>query len=176
MKNFKTADIVMVSLATALMCVCSWIQFPSVVPFTLQTFAVFLIPSVLGTKRGVTATIVYVLLGAVGVPVFSGFQGGIGALAGATGGFVLGFIPASLIIGICAKKFGKGLAISLLYSVAALAVCYTAGVLWYAFVYGGGNIISAIYVCVLPFIVPYIFKIILANLVSKKINTEKITR
>lgn len=176
MKNFKTADVVMVSLATALMCVCSWIQFPSAVPFTLQTFAVFLIPSVLGTKKGVTATIVYVLLGAVGLPVFSGFQGGIGALAGATGGFVLGFIPASLIIGICTKKFGKSFFTSFVYSVAALAVCYVAGVLWYAFVYGGGNILSAIYVCVLPFVVPDFFKIVLANLVSEKINIEKITR
>lgn len=174
MKKAKTADIAHVSLCTAMMCVCSWIQLPSAVPFTLQTFAVFFTAMSFGTKKGLIATIVYILLGAVGVPVFSGFQGGISALAGATGGFIIGFIPAVIIVGLCSRKFGAGILPSVLYCVLALTVCYVSGVLWYAFVYGGGNLQSAFYACVLPFIIPDAAKILLAATVSKRIKKMKI--
>ena len=92
MKKTKTKEIILISLSAALICICSWIQVPSAVPFTLQTFAVFLVSAVLGAKKGVAATLVYILLGAVGLPVFSGFQGGVGVLLGATGGYVFGFV------------------------------------------------------------------------------------
>ena len=170
MKKTKTADLAHISLCAALICVCSWIQIPSVVPFTLQTFAVFFTALTFGAKKGLSATVVYILLGAVGAPVFSGFQGGVGALAGATGGFILGFIPAVIIVGLCSRKFGTGPIASALYCAAALAVCYSAGTVRYAFAYGGGNLLSAFYVCVLPFIVPDAAKIFLAVIVSKRIK------
>ena len=80
-----------VALFAALMAICSWISIPAPVPFTLQTFAVFLAPGLLGGKMGTIAVGTYLLLGAVGLPVFAGFSGGIGALLGATGGYLLGF-------------------------------------------------------------------------------------
>lgn len=170
MKKTKTADLAHISLCAALICVCSWIQVPSAVPFTLQTFAVFFAALTFGTKKGLTSTIVYILLGAVGLPVFSGFQGGIGTLAGATGGFILGFIPAVIIVGLCSRKFGTGVIASAVYCTLALIVCYVSGMLRYAFVFGGGNLLSAFYVCVLPFIIPDAAKISLAVIVSKKIK------
>ena len=82
----KTYDMVYIALFAVLIAICSWISIPTVVPFTLQTFAIFLSLAVLGGKRGTCAVIVYVLLGAVGIPVFSGFKGGIGVLLSTTGG------------------------------------------------------------------------------------------
>lgn len=170
MKKIKTADIATVSLGAALMCICSWIQIPSAIPFTLQTFALFFIATALGFKKSFAATAVYILLGAVGLPVFSGFQGGIGALAGATGGFILAFIPASAAVSLACKKFGKGFVSTAVCCLAGLGICYISGVLWYSFVYGGGKLLSGFFVCILPFIIPDIAKILLAVTVSKRIK------
>ncbi len=169
MKKSKTKDLAAVSLCSALMCICSWIQFPSAVPFTLQIFAVFFIALTFGTKKALAATAVYILLGVVGLPVFSGFQGGVGALIGATGGFVLGFIPSVLVVSLLARKFAKGILSSAVCCLPGLVICYVSGLLWYMFVYGGGNFKSAFLICVMPFIVPDILKIILAAMVSKRV-------
>lgn len=88
----KTYDLVYIAVFAVVMAVCSWISIPAQVPFTLQTFGVFMAVGVLGGKRGTLAVLVYVLLGAVGVPVFAGFSGGIGALLGNAGGYIIGFI------------------------------------------------------------------------------------
>lgn len=170
MKKFKTIDIVVVSLATALMCVCSWIQIPSAIPFTLQTFAVFFIALVLGARKGLAATLIYILLGIVGLPVFSGFQSGIGALLGATGGFVMGFVLSVMIVGLSADRKGLSLPFVIIGLTVGLAVCYVTGTLWYAFVYGDGNILGAMAVCVVPFIIPDIIKVILALIIAKKVS------
>lgn len=170
MKRLKTKDLAVVSLCAALMCVCAWIQFPSAVPFTLQTFAVFFISLTFGVKKSLAVTAVYIMLGAVGLPVFSGFQGGVGALLGATGGFILGFIPSVAIVGFLKNKLKKGFLFSLVCCVPGLAVCYVAGILWYMFVYGGGDVRSAVSVCILPFVIPDIIKIILAVTVSGRIT------
>ena len=169
MNKSKTKDLATVSLCAALMCVCSWIQFPSAVPFTLQTFAVFFIALTFGTKKALTSTVIYILLGAVGLPVFSGFQGGVGALLGATGGFVLGFIPSVIIVSLLARKFAKSFLSFAVCCLPGLVSCYVSGLLWYVFVYGGGNLKSACFVCVLPFIVPDVLKIILASTVSRRV-------
>lgn len=87
-----------VALFAALMAICSWVSIPTPVPFTLQTFAVFLAPGLLGGKMGTIAVGTYLLLGAVGLPVFAGFSGGIGTLLGATGGYLLGFLLTALVI------------------------------------------------------------------------------
>ena len=91
-KRFKTIDLAYIAIGAVLITICSWISIPTTVPFTMQTFAVFFVLSFLGGKRGTIAIIVYVLLGAVGVPVFSHFTSGIGILLGNTGGYMVGFI------------------------------------------------------------------------------------
>ena len=78
----KTYDLVYVSIFVVLIAVCSWISIPLTVPVTLQTFGVFIAVGLLGGKRGTLAVLVYILMGAIGIPVFSGFTGGIGILAG----------------------------------------------------------------------------------------------
>lgn len=106
-KNFRTIDLVYIALGAVLITICSWISIPTTVPFTMQTFAVFFVLSALGGKRGTAAIVVYVSLGAVGVPVFAQFASGIGILLGSTGGYIVGFIFMGLIYWLIVHFFGK---------------------------------------------------------------------
>jgi len=93
-------DLTLIALFTALTAVCAWISVPVPAPFvqfTMQTFAVFAVLLVLGGKRGTYAVTAYLLLGAVGAPVFSNFRGGLGVLLGTTGGYILGFFFQALL-------------------------------------------------------------------------------
>ena len=110
-----------IGLFVVVIAICSWISIPTVVPFTLQTFAIFLAVTVLGGKRGTLSVIVYVLLGAVGLPVFSGFKGGIGALLNTTGGYIIGFIFSAFVIWAFEKALGKKTWALILSMVIALA-------------------------------------------------------
>ena len=85
-KKISTVDLIYIAFGAALITICSWISIPTVVPFTLQTFAVFCVLSILGGKRGTLSILVYILLGTVGIPVFSGFKSGAAVLLGTTGG------------------------------------------------------------------------------------------
>ena len=95
-RKWKTIDMAYIALFAVLMAVCSWISIPAVVPFTLQTFGVFVAVSVLGGKRGTLAVVLYLLMGIVGLPVFAGFSGGLGVLLGSTGGYIIGFVFTAL--------------------------------------------------------------------------------
>ena len=130
-----TKDIALTALFVAVMAVCSWISIPATVPFTLQTFGVFLSVGLLGGKRGSLAVLVYLLLGAVGLPVFSGFTGGIGHLLGPTGGYIIGFIFSALLMWLAERLFGKSVAVLAVSMIAGLIVCYAFGTSWFMSVY-----------------------------------------
>ena len=104
--RLRTVDLVYVALFSVLIAVCAWISIPATIPFTLQTFGIFAALTILGGRRGTYATVVYLLLGAVGLPVFSGFQAGIGTLLGATGGFILGFAAQALVYWLLTAHLG----------------------------------------------------------------------
>lgn len=154
------------ALFAALMAVCAWISIPvGDTAFTMQTFAVFLALSVLGGKWGTTAILVYLLLGAVGLPVFSAFRGGLGALAGPTGGYLWGFLAAGLVYwGF--EKLCKPAGVLL-----GLVACYGCGCLWFMY-YAGGTVgfVAALVKCVIPYLVPDGVKLWLAFILSKRIG------
>ena len=170
----RTYDMVYIGVFAVLMTICSWISIPTVIPVTLQTFAVFLAVAVLGGKRGTMAVVVYVLLGVVGIPVFSGFTGGIGMLMGNTGGYILGFIFSTLVIWAIEKLFGRKTWIMAVSMVLGLAVCYLFGTIWFMVVYaksaGAIGFTTVLSWCVLPFIVPDLVKIGLALVVSRRLS------
>ncbi|MBR5528017.1 MAG: biotin transporter BioY [Clostridia bacterium] len=122
------------------------IPLPSGFPFTLQTFAVCLCGYCLGVKNSLLSVAVYILIGAVGAPVFGGFQGGIHHLAGFTGGFIIGFLPMAALCG--AGRTRKG-AVAVLCGVCGIVCCHILGTLWYSFVAGTG--IEEAFVLVLTF-------------------------
>ena len=165
-RSFSVKDLVYIAVCAALITVCSWITIPLTVPFTMQTFAVFLTVSLLGGKRGTLAILVYVLMAAVGLPVLSGFKGGIGALLGTTGGYVLGFIASALIMWLFEKYAGKSKWITALSMLIGLIACYALGTAWFMIVYtrsnGAVTLAATLGWCVIPFIIPDLCKIALA--------------
>lgn len=168
MKNTKTLDLTLTALFSVIICICSWLSIPSAVPFTLQTFAVFLTMLVLGGKRGTAAIALYILLGSFGLPVFHSFTGGIGILLGPSGGYITGFLLLSLTYWLITKKAGEKLWTKALALLTGLILCYLTGCVQFALV-SEVSIKSAFLICVLPFLLPDTVKLILSLLLSNKI-------
>ncbi len=190
MRNTKLTDMILIGLFAALIAVCAQIQIPAAVPFTLQTFAIFLAVGLLGGKRGTVSVVIYILLGMVGLPVFAGFKGGIAALLGTTGGYIIGFIFSALLMWALEKPvsslFGKetgadskknifrkmaGPAISMILG---LIVCYIFGTAWFVIVYTNTKepigIMTTLGWCVFPFIIPDLIKIALALVLTLRLR------
>ena len=169
-----TYELCATALGAALMALCAWISVPTEVPFTLQTFAVFLVTGLLGLKCGTLSVLVYLLLGAVGLPVFAGFKGGLGALMGVTGGYLLGFVFTALAVGLIIKFFGRSFPVLLIAMVVGLVLCYAFGSLWFLKVYtsasGAMAMGTVLAKCVVPFLIPDGIKILLAALLVRRLQ------
>ena len=170
----KTYDIAYIGVFTVLITICSWISIPTPIPFTLQTFAVFLAVSILGGKRGTLAVVVYVLLGAIGVPVFGEFTGGIGIILRSTGGYIIGFILSALVMWLIESLFGRKLWVQGIAMIFGLIACYAVGTAWFMFVYmrdtGAVGLSTVLGWCVIPFIIPDAVKIALALMLSSALK------
>ena len=163
----KVKNITFTAFFAALIAVCSYISLPIMtVPITLQTFAVFSALLFAGGKNGTLSIAVYILLGAVGAPVFSGFRGGVSALFGLTGGYIIGFLLMGLVFLLSEKLFGNNLTVRVVSLMAGLIVCYAFGTGWFIFIYNmSGEIIGlkgALGLCVFPFMIPDMIKLICA--------------
>ena len=141
--KFSTRDLCFCAIGAALIAVCAWISIPADVPFTLQTFAIFAVCGLLGGKRGTVSVLVYLLLGAVGAPVFAGFRGGF-----------------------------AGQWVFVLSAAVGLLVCYAFGTAWFLIVYTRTGAITLGVVlakCVLPFLLPDAIKLALATLLRARL-------
>lgn len=180
MKNQrKTSNIQAISLSAvsvAILSVCSWIYIPlfgPFVPFTMQTFAVLLIAGLFDLKIALSSVLTYLLLGAVGVPVFTGFKGGIGVFLGPTGGYIVGFVICVIIVGLF--KFinsNKTIVIFISMSLGVMS-CYIFGTVWFYVAYANmgkeSSILGILTMCVFPFIIPDVAKIMLAAVLVKRL-------
>ena len=170
----RVLDLVLIALFAALTAICSWISIPTSIPFTLQTFAVFVAVGLLGGKRGTLAVLVYILLGAVGLPVFAGFSGGIGILLGSTGGYIIGFLGSALIMWGMEKLWGSKAWVQIVSMLAGLLVCYAFGTAWFTVVYTSANgavtLLTVLGWCVFPFIPFDLLKIALAFVITNRLR------
>lgn len=170
----KTYDLVYISIFVVLIAICSWISIPLTVPVTLQTFGIFMAVGLLGGKRGTLAVLVYILMGALGIPVFSGFTGGIGIIAGTTGGYIVGFLFSALLMWGMEKAFGRSTAVLAVSMVLGLVLCYAVGTLWFMAVYGASSgaigIFTVLGWCVFPFIIPDMAKAVLALILTRRLS------
>ena len=156
------------ALFSALLCICSWISIPfGNLSFTLQSFALILAFFVLGGKGTAVSVAVYLLLGAVGLPVFSGFRGGFGTLLGVTGGYLWGFLLASLVFWGITAIFGEKSKICA--GIAAIISVYICGTVWFS-VYAPGAFLAILAQSVLPYILPDAVKFLLAFTLSGKLK------
>ena len=173
MTKNKTLDMVYIAMFTVLIAICSWISIPTTVPFTLQTFGVFVTVGVLGGKRGSLSVLIYLLLGAIGIPVFAGFTGGMGIVLGSTGGYIIGFLLSALLMWGMEKLLGKKTWVLALSMVLGLLICYIFGTIWFMLVYtretGAIGLWTALGWCVFPFVLPDLVKIVLALLICTRL-------
>ena len=173
-RKWRTADLAYIALFAVLLTVCAWINLPLPVPFTLQTFAVCAAMGILGGRRSTWALVVYLLLGAVGLPVFSGFRGGLGALLGTTGGYILGFLAMPLVYWAVTALLGERTWVMAAAMVLGLAVCYAFGTAWFVALYtrtsGPITVGAALGMCVFPFVIPDLVKLGLALALSRRLR------
>ena len=179
LKYSKTTYMALCGLFAALTAVCSYISIPlgfTPVPVNLATLAVFLAGGLLGKKYGTISLSVYALLGAVGVPVFAGFRGGLSVLAGPTGGYIIGYIVAAFIIGLIIEKalqpeqsYGRQILVCVVAMIAGLAACYALGTLWFI-VSTGTGVMASLVACVFPFLPGDALKIAAASILVQKLK------
>ena len=136
----------MIAVMTAVTCVLAPLSIPiGEVPISFTNLVIYFTLYLLGWKRASVSYIVYMLIGMVGVPVFSGFAGGLGKLAGPTGGYIIGFLPMAVLLGM----------------ILGTAVCYAMGTAWFCFSTNTG-LMAALWMCVIPFIAGDLVKMALA--------------
>ncbi len=158
--NKSAKTVTRMGLACVVLVLCSWCTLPFPVPFTLQLVGVFLSIGILGGLEAAGCVAVYLALGCLGLPVFSGFQGGFGVLFGPTGGYLFGFVPLCLLCGWLYPKAKTLWGKSLVFGV-GLLLDYGMGTVWYIWVFtkGQAGVLSALLVCVAPFVIPDLLKI-----------------
>lgn len=161
-KQTHTYGIVLIGLFSALTVVFSQISIPiGAVPINLALIAVFTAGGLLGLVRGVLSQVVFILLGMVGLPVFAGFKGGVGVIAGPTGGYIVGFLCIPIIVGLFTKLLGKKAWVLSVSMLIGLLLCYALGTLWFV-ISTGTDFWSALAVCVFPFAIFDLIKIALS--------------
>lgn len=170
----KTKELVYVALCAVIIAICSWISIPTAVPFTLQTFGIYLAVAVLGGKLGTISLLIYIALGTIGLPVFAGFKSGFAAITGPTGGYLVGFLATTLIMWSFEKLFGKSKLSFIISAIIGLIACYALGTVWFMKVFSAANgpigLTATLGMCVIPFIIPDLIKLVVAYLIGNKIS------
>lgn len=160
-KSIKIRELVFTAIFTAIIIILSQISIPMPVgvPVTLQTFAVALCGYFLGARLGALSIIVYILLGAAGLPVFANFGSGTAVLFGMPGGFLWGFIFMVIACGLFSNH--KNMFLGILMGILGLAVCHAAGITGFSLVTGNSFGVSFLLVS-LPYIIKDVISVILA--------------
>ncbi|MCL1981494.1 MAG: biotin transporter BioY [Clostridiales bacterium] len=152
MRQTRTTEMILSAMFAALSAVLSQISIPiGLVPINLTHVSVFLAAGLLGARYGAFSQIAFVLMGAFGIPVFSGFAGGAGIIAGPTGGFIIGYICCAFVSGLIINRFGKSMKVLIPAMYAGWFASYIPGVLWFMHV-TGVKLAAALPFCVLPFL------------------------
>ncbi len=184
MKYSKTTYMALCGLFAALMAICSFISIPlgfTPVPVNLATLGVFLAGGLLGKKYGTISLAVYVLLGAVGIPVFAEFRGGLSVLAGPTGGYIIGYIAAAFLVGLIVdaglqdrrsridQSRGRQLLICVIAMIIGLLACYLLGTIWFI-VSTHTGVAASLGMCVIPFLPGDALKIAAGAILVQKLR------
>lgn len=181
-KKFSVKLMVEIAMVTAVICVLSPFTIPlpfSPVPLSLSIFAIYIGLYALGYKWGTVSILLYILIGLVGVPVFSAFSAGPQKLLGPTGGYIVGYVFIGIITGLFIDKFEKKIYMHVIGMVIGVSVCYLFGTIRFTMLMEQHTFVSALSLCVIPFIPGDILKIVAAVLVGpvlrkqiKKINAQ----
>lgn len=165
----NTYSMVVTALMAAVTCILAPLSIPiGPVPISLTNLAIYLSLYLLDWKKGTLSYLIYVLIGLVGLPVFSGFTGGPSKLAGPTGGYIIGFIPMAVIAGVVIDNYNKKW-IQILGMIVGTAVCYAFGTAWFCF-QSGMSVSAALAICVIPFIPGDLIKMVIAMIIGPMVR------
>ena len=160
-KKVNVKDMTVIALVTAVICIIAPFSIPiaiSPIPITLALFALFLAGIILGKWKGVVCTVIYLLLGMVGLPVFNGFSGGVQKLVGPTGGYLIGYLFLVFFTGLFVEKFPN-----------KIIVCYAFGTVWFVLQYKVG-FLEALTMCVFPYIPMDLVKLVAAVIIGSQVR------
>ena len=167
MINESVKTMTMCAIMAALMCILGPMSIPiGAVPISFTNLVIYLTVYLLGAKKGCISYLIYMLLGVAGLPVFSGYTGGIAKLAGPTGGYLVGFILLALISGIVLEKTNRNIVWSFVGMVAGTAIAYLFGTVWFV-IQAQCTVGYALSVCVMPFIPFDLLKMVIAIALGK---------
>ena len=170
-KTFSVQKMAIIALMTAVLCILAPISIPifiSPVPVSLGVLAVYLTAYVLSPLDATISVIIFILLGTFGLPVFSGYSGGLSKLVGPTGGYIIGFL-FTVYISSLFIHMKKGIIFDVIGMITGLALCYILGTIWFSYQQGKGFIASLL-LCVVPFLIGDAIKIIVAVILGTQIN------
>ncbi|SEQ10038.1 biotin transport system substrate-specific component [Lachnospiraceae bacterium RM5] len=168
----KIRNIVAIGLMSAFLCVLGPVSLTlpfTPVPISLTIFAIYMCIYLVGWKKSLASLLTYILLGTIGLPVFSGFSGGLAKVTGPTGGYIFGFIFICIISGYVITKHMNNYFLCALSMIAGTAICYMFGTLWLAY-FAHMTLKAALYAGVIPFISADLVKIIVALIIGPAIN------
>ncbi len=178
-QNLKNS--ILIALFSIIMLICSRIAIPFVIPFTLQSLAVFLALGILGGKMGFMSILLYIAIGFIGIPISASGEAGLGLIFSPTAGYFIGWLLCAVIFWIFETKMGNSNKTRLVFLSIGTIICYVTGTLWFMMIYASNNtpvsLWSALCYCVFPFILFDAVKLLLANILAdkilKKIKTKK---
>ena len=173
-KTFSLRQLAVIGVMTAVTCILAPFSLPiGPVPISLTNLAIYFSLYILGMKKGTVSYLVYLLIGFIGVPVFSGFTSGPEKLLGPTGGYLIGFIPMALIAGAQIDKFSHKRTVSLMGMLAGTIVCYVLGTVWLAY-QAHLDWKAALFAGVIPFIPGDVIKMAMAMIIGPQIRKQLI--
>lgn len=172
--GFTIRQIAIIGVMTAATCILAPFSIPiGPVPISLTNLVIYFSLYILGTRNAVISYLVYLLMGLIGVPVFSGFTSGPEKLFGPTGGYLVGFLPMAVIAGIFIEKFASSRMLCLTGMILGTIVCYAFGTAWLA-VQAGLDVKAALFAGVIPFIPGDLIKMVLAMTAGPQIRNQLI--
>ena len=170
-KTFSVQKMAIIALMTAVLCILAPMSIPvfiSPVPISLGVLAIYLTAYVLSPLDATISVIIFILLGTFGLPVFSGYSGGLSKLVGPTGGYIIGFL-FTVYISSLFIHMKKGIIFDVIGMITGLALCYILGTIWFSYQQGKGFIASLL-LCVVPFLIGDAIKIIVAVILGTQLN------
>lgn len=170
----KIKYIVFIAVMAAMMCVLAPISFPiGIIPISLGTFALCIVGALFSWHKSIATVGIYLIIGLIGLPVFSSYRGGIGIILGSTGGYLVGYLPAVVIISLCIHKHQTKFWLYPIGMIVGVIICYLFGSIWFM-ILSGNNFIQTLSICVIPFLLPDLLKIIVASIITYILNTKTI--